>query len=431
MNSHRMMLSKRLMAIVRKFLFLTSFLPTVMVTGEDLPVTHTELVAIPGIARPDYLKPMLDPVFKSTVTRITGDVGTEIPGFSGNWNAVARHTYSKYSAWNCDQTLIFLGVHHGFPSMLFLDGTSYQPVFGRNAGPGSETRWHATDPDSMVYVNNLEIGLWNVRTDKTQVIATFPGYSDFKIGPWEGNLSLDGSRIAINAQKGGARVAFAYDIEKKQKYPDLALDMPRVDWVSISASGKYIVINGTIQGNLPDGKHGASDRTQVYDLEGNKVGSLWSDYGRPSHYDLTLDDQGEDIAVGVAASQPDDGRVIKRRLRDGLITVLTPGGYAGHTSTRNVKRPGWAYTTYQYRGPDWKPYWDEVVAVKLDGSLTVERIAHMHAKDSDYLAQAQAVPSPDGERVLWASNWNAESGRPVATYVAKKLATQHPHSVKK
>jgi len=27
------------------------------------------------------------------------------------------------------------------------------------------------------------------------------------------------------------------------------------------------------------------------------------------------------------------------------------------------------------------------------------------------------VPSPDGKRVLWASNWNEESGRPIGTYV--------------
>jgi len=315
--------------------------------------------------------------------------------------------------------------------MLFLDGTTYKPTFGRNKGPGSETRWHATDPDTMIYINNNVLGSWNVRTDKTQVIATFSEYSDFKIGPWEGNLSLDGKLIAINAQKGESRVAFAYDIDKKEKYPDIILNMPRVDWVSISASGKYIVINGTIKGKVPDGKHGAADRTQIYDLKGKKVGKLWSDYGRPSHYDLTLDDKGEDIAVGVASSQPDDGRVIKRRLKDGKITVLTEGGYAGHTSTRNVKRPGWAYTTYQYRGPDWKPYWDEVVAVKLDGSMTVERIAHMHALNTDYLTQAQAVPSPDGNRVIWASNWNDKSGRPVGTYLAKRVVSNTKKKINK
>ena len=32
--------------------------------------------------------------------------------------------------------------------------------------------------------------------DTTEVVATAGGYSDFAIGPWEGNLSLDGRIIA-------------------------------------------------------------------------------------------------------------------------------------------------------------------------------------------------------------------------------------------
>lgn len=123
------------------------------------------------------------------------------------------------------------------------------------------------------------------------------------------------------------------------------------------------------------------------------------------------------MAVGVSKSKPDDGRVIKRRLRDGAVTVLTAGGYASHTSARNVNRPGWVYVTYQHRGPTWPPYWDEVVAVPLDGSKKVERIAHLHAKRTDYRAEAHCVPSPDGKRILWASTWYAASGRPVSAYV--------------
>ena len=176
-----------------------------------------------------------------------------------------------------------------------------------------------------------------------------------------------------------------------------------------------MVLNGKLQGEN-------GDQTQVYDLEGNKVGQLWEEYGRPSHYDLAIDEEGDDVAVGVSKSNPDDGRVIKRRLKDGKITVLTSGGYASHVSARNVRRPGWAYVTYQLRGPTWPPFWDEVIAVKLDGSMKVERIAHLHTNRTDYLTEAHAVPSPNGNLVLWASAWEAESGRPIAAYVAKRPA---------
>jgi len=364
---------------------------------------------IPDVPKPTYMQVVVDPVFKTKITRISGDPGDDIQNIGGKWATVARHHYSKDAAWNCDQSLLHLGRHHGYPSMLFLDGTTYAPLFGRNSSPGSDMRWHPNKPDIIVYVRSNVLGYWNVRADTTQVIAAFPGYSKFTIGPWEGNLSLDGKMLVIDGQKGKNRIAFAYDLENKRKHADLVLNDVDVDWVSISASGKYMVLNGKIDGEL--------DRTQVYDLQGNRVGKLWAEYGRPSHYDLTVDESGEDVAVGVPKSKPDSGRVIKRRLRDGKVTVLTPGGYASHTSTRNVRRPGWAYVTYQHRGPTWPPYWHEVVAVKLDGSMTVERLAHVHAARTDYLTEAHAVPSPDGRRVVFASTWDSPTGRPIGCYV--------------
>lgn len=386
------------------------FLLPAIVAAE--PATNRlQTFIVPEMPRPDYLHSYVDPTFGAKVTRITGEAGTAIPNLNGQWSDVARHLYSKNAAWNSDQSLLLLGRHHGYPSLIFLDGSTYQPLFGHNASPGTEIRWHPQKPDNMVYVGDNSIGLWNVRQNTTQTIATFPGYSDFHIGPWEGNLSQDGSRIVLVGEKQEKPVAFAYDLTTNHKYSDLFLNDLKADWVSIAASGKYIVLNGHINGK-------SGDQTQVYDLEGHAIGELWAEYGRPSHYDLAVDKNGDDVAVGVSKSKPDDGRIIKRRLSDGKVTVLTPGGYASHTSTRNNMRLGWAFVTYQHRGPTWPPFWNEVIAVKLDGSGTIERIAHLHTTNTDYLSEAVAVPSPDGQRVLWASNWNAASGRPIAAYVA-------------
>ena len=379
--------------------------------GDIIPVANS------CVPEPGYLESYVDPEFKTTVTRITGVPGSDIPNVNGQWAAIARYHYSKDAAWNCDQSLLFLERHQGKPSALFLDGTTYQPLFGRKE-PGTETRWHPKRAGTMVYVKDNLIGYWDVRKDTTQIFASFPGYSEFHIGPWEGNLSRDGRRVVIEGKKGKDHIAFAYDFEEGRKYPDLVLnDVVDVDWVSISASGNYIVLNGQITGQT-------SDQTQVYDLVGIKVGSLWAEHGRPSHYDLILDGNGDDVAVGGSRSGPDDGRVIKRRLSDGKITVLTAGSYASHTSTRNVNRPGWAYVTYQHRGPSWPPNWDEVDAVKLDGSMMVERIARLYTKRTDYLTESHAVPSPDGNRVLWASDWEAASGRPIFTLVAQRISAQ-------
>ena len=56
-----------------------------------------------------------------------------------------------------------------------------------------------------------------------------------------------------------------------------------------------------------------------------------------------------------------------QRLSNGQKTNLLPSGECGHVSTRNYKRPGWAYVIFTEGRPQ------DVMAVKLDGSNVVER----------------------------------------------------------
>ncbi len=386
------------------------FLAVITCHAVQYPVTDTELKQVPTVPKPGYLQSYIDPEFGNKVTRVTGDPGTPIPQVGGVWGEVARNDYSKIPVWNADQSLMILEMHRGGPSPIFLDGSTYQPLFVKQP-PGTEVRWHPREPDLMIFVGGNEIGTWNVRTGEKTVIESFPAYSKFRLGPGEGNISLDGTMLAVYARKDTDKVGFAYDMVKKVKYPDIDLNGVGVDWVSISALGRYVVLNRQEKEGSP-----FDDTTQVYDLQGNKVGAAWTEYGRPSHYDLTVDQNGDEVAVGVSKSAPDNGRVIKRRLRDGVVTVLTDGGYAVHTSTRNIRRPGWAYVSYG-RSEQWLLYGDEVVAVKLDGSRRVERLAHLHANTTDYVTYPMACPSPDGTRVIWGSNWESPTGRPVGAYV--------------
>lgn len=365
----------------------------------------TILYPEPKIPKPDYLKPIIDPIFNTKVIRITGDAGQGV--LNGYWGEIARHHYSKDQPWNADQSLLIIDRNSSSPNPIYLDGNSYEPLFSRRS-PG-EDRWHPLEPNLRIYVSGNEIGIWNVRNGNKDIIYRFSDYSDLKLGPYEGNVSRDGRWIAPLAKKSdGNIVTFAFDMVNKIKYPDINLNNINIDWVSISALGNYIVVNGIINGR--------ADNTQVYNLQGSQVGSTWSEYGRPSHYDLTVDQNGDEVAVGVSKSFPDEGRVIKRRLKDGKVTILTKGGYASHTSARNYNRPGWVYVSYQYRGDNWPPYKDEIVVVKLDGSMQVERLVHMHTILNGYSTEAHAVPSPDGKRVIWASNWDNATGQ-VNSYV--------------
>jgi len=374
--------------------------------ANDNFVKDDEVKRIPASPRPEYLRPHLDPVFGNRVIRVSDPNGS-IPNVGGTWGLVARHHYSLDQAWNQDQSLLALDRGTRGRGRLFLDGVTYEPLFIRK-GPAKEDRWHPTKPHQRIYVTKNQIGTWNVRTGKINVVADVDGYTNFKFGPYKGNPSLDGTHIAVRAEDPtGRQVAFAYDLKKRRKFPDLYLDDVDASWIGISPLGNYVIVHER-----------SVDRTRIHDLQGKRVGPYWSDRGRPSHYDLSVDGHGDEVAVGVSKSDPDKGLVIKRRLRDGAVTVLTKGGYASHTSARNTGQPGWVYVSYNT--PSWPPYQGEIVAVKLDGSGTVRRLAHSHRANNGYLTETHASPSPDGSKVIFASNWDDPSG-PVAAYVLEIL----------
>ena len=61
------------------------------------------------------------------------------------------------------------------------------------------------------------------------------------------------------------------------------------------------------------------------------------------------------------------------------------------------------------------PYQNEIVAVKLDGSR-VERICNTRSIDFTYVAESHGSPSPDGTKVIFASDWD-KGTFPVQAYV--------------
>lgn len=389
--------------------------------GSDTPGARGSLVTdpdavftSPSVPEPAYLQYVIDPVFGTKITRITGDPGRTQGGVT--WGDRARHHSSHDQAWNADQSLLMI-FNNGTPDDLLLDGETYEFKSALDFRH-DEIRWHPQEPHLLIYTRGNQLKAYNLKTNTHETLHEFTEYADtryaLKLGPWAGNLSNDGKWIAFIAQaRSGEYEAFAYDIEKDKKHRPLELgrhgpDDKTLDWVSMSASGKYVVI------------HWTDMDTKVFDRDMNLIGKLPENI---SHFDLAVDVDGEDVAVGVSKPGKYDGSLIKLRLRDGEMTRLTFRGYAGHTSTRNIRRRGWAYVTYQTRSRNWPPFFDEVVAVKMDGSGQVERLAHMHALETDYPTEAQASPSPDGKRVVFASTWDSASGRPIGCYV---IDTRHP-----
>ena len=55
----------------------------------------------PTLAKPGYLQSVVDPVFGTTITRVTGNTGTPISNVPGGvWGSTNRHNYGTNQQWS-------------------------------------------------------------------------------------------------------------------------------------------------------------------------------------------------------------------------------------------------------------------------------------------------------------------------------------------
>ena len=399
--------------------------------------------SVPGVARPAYLVPSIDPTFQSQVMRITNNTGASTTPVSGSWGSDARHNYSKQQPWSSDQSLYVTENRGGSPAPLILDGTTFVPRYTNCANYALyDHRWHPSldHPHEQINVNSsgTELMWFDVTTCTKTRSWTLPITVNYGIGSGEGNASNDGRFVALAS----STRMLVVDMDPQPPYAPYpnrrigpVLDVSScglsggcsIDWVSISASGKYAVVNydgdhprvfdvnpATLaltphpeSGSSPRCSGGAASAGYIYDV---------------GHADLALDpfDANTDVLIGqehcgnhgATIGGKKIGYVLMVRLSDGAITPLTDPtneAYPHHVSTRNLRLPGWAFVShYKEAG---KRFSDEIMAVKMDGSLACQRLAHSHSAFSGcYRCEVHPVASPDGQRVVFASNWAQDCG---------------------
>ncbi|WP_411970665.1 hypothetical protein [Mesorhizobium sp. CA14] len=378
-------------------------------SGEN--AASTKFVAPVPMELPGYLRMAVDPAFGTNFTRITkpGVLGAGIA--CGNY---CSHRYSSAQAWNADQSLLVIS--NGCGGLCFLDGQTYVPLFRR--AQSAECEWHPRDPDLMICVGGQQISTWAPRTNHEEVLFVSADHSILQFGPYKGNPSRDGNRIAVRAvRRDGKAVVFAFDLQQRRKFPEIDLaQLPGVNGAcSISPLGGNIVC---IQNLKED-----AQQTFIFSVDG-VLGQKWTEHHRPGHGDMTVDADGCEIYVGISKSDPDKFQVIKRRLSDGKVTSLMKYGEAQHASLRSLDRLGWVFLSYS-GDPDevskhsaWAPYAREIIALRTDGSGEIRRIAQTRNAPSDYWSETHASPSPDGSQVVWSSNWGVPGG-PVYDFVTR------------
>jgi hypothetical protein len=160
------------------------------------------------------------------------------------------------------------------------------------------------------------------------------------------------------------------------------------DWISVSQTGKYIVIN--------NGQNLNNGGIYIYDIDLTNERKATP---HAEHGDLGIDINGDDVYVQLDSITH---RTEMYRLKDRHHTTLLPSNYGGHVSCRNLKREGWCYISPTNEG------FREVFAVRLDYTGSQNHIVNRFGQTHNSLNSSLATVSPDGRKMLFYTDWEGK-----------------------
>jgi hypothetical protein len=399
------------------------------------PNSNLTKTVMPSVTMPAYRQVVIDPVFQTRITRVSDKNVFAATFPDGNFENFFRnqsnrlaHSYSKNQPWNSDGSLMMLNWSYPAP---ILDGRTYQLL--RWIHQPSQAVWSQLEPDKTygTYSGTNQLVSANMTRDwDSTVIHTFSEYDTVDFGSGEGNLSHNDQYIALFGFKNGNTDILVYDLQLQKVTARRSLgtskvcncnDVGSVNNITMSQSGKYVLMQYNPYGR------GITQGVWVLDPKNNLANLRNVSSRGGNHFDVCYDTAGNEVYVGPDANTR---AIYMRRLDTGVRTTLLGDSRMGwpiHVSCRNTKRPGWSYISSfdaDYAAPD-RAYYQTLFAVRLEstasGNATVQRFAHEHHSVSlteIYERSAMGVPNPQGNKVLWASDWGDSSG-PIYAYVTQ------------
>ena len=377
-------------------------------------------VTMPSVPRPDYLTPVTDPISGTKVMRISDRAafGSKLPEL--------RHVYSKNQPWNADESYLLL--NYKYPAAL-LDGHSYK--FLRWVRQPSQSVWSNIHPAIMygtIANSNQFVKLDIAKGDDYQILHKFREYDRIDFGQWNGNLSNNDRYAALVGIKAKKLDLLVYDLQQNrvtarktqskgttERGTGTGSGTARIDSISMSQSGKYVILQYRQQGK------GLNRGIHLLDRKLKFVRQLSQRGG--SHFDSCVDSKGTEAIV---VQDNLSSAIVSVDYSNGKKTTLLPAdrsSYNIHISCRNLHRPGWAYISEFAGDPDpnkIEKTVDRTFALKLDGSGTIEQFAPPnHSLSTAYERQPHSVPNHDGTKVLFASDWG-NSADPIYSYISQQ-----------
>ncbi|NPA46564.1 MAG: T9SS type A sorting domain-containing protein [Chlorobi bacterium] len=352
-----------------------------------------------------------------------------ITRYNDDWQWYPVHDYAKVQPWNSDMSLF------KYSSALLYDAATGNII--RNL-PGDlwESRWSHNDPN-LIYSFRTDgtVKKYYVAQDSTAVILRLTAYETVRLGPGEGNTDWQDRYVALVGKSGQDMDVITLDLQNGQtlatrRFADAwsnnANAPEYIDWVSVSPSGRFTVImwntHLTSAAHPLHGHYGV----EVYRTADMQFLRRISNYG--NHGDFQYTPAGDEVFVQFHGPRP--GITAYFLDRDSLFAVHTNPDFGdgdAHISGQNYQRPGWVYvSTDPARG-------GLVLAVKLDGSQTVEYFAHHFSSAANYDKSPMPVPAPDGIRVMFRSDFgrsqNAEEVYDFTACAASLSVPRHQQPV--
>ena len=345
----------------------------------------------------------VDPVFGSTVRRLTSSVG--IPSGSD--------IYAKNGFWNADSTLI---LHNTLETRTILDATTGAVI--RSGVPGdSEGSFAPDDPDTWYWWSGASLMKYSVASGGSSVVKTFAA----SLRPLGGSVDwIDNSgRYMVLNIGGSVRV---WDRQADVLYAGALSSSVGSGWIGISPDGRYVVTAGDPTVHL---SYAIDHATRTVNTTGVSFWTLCGDHGDlmsasdGKTYFITHECDNDpgiwavDVTVPQTAADKAKQRADARKLlalpwadNDGHISAVSRGAFAD-----------WAFVSVE-SGDDtftagvsgWRVYKQEIVMVNVVTG-EVRRLAHHRSRGlaaGSYYYQPRVNASWDGTRVAWASNMGYE-----------------------
>ena len=396
----------------RIFTGLLSGLLYTQIVNAQFPQNLTyQSIQPPNLILPNYLDSITDASVPDAISikRITQ--------YEPNWNWYPVHDYTKIQPWNADVSI------YKFSAVAIYDASTHQMIRELPGGQIYPCYWSNTNPDLMYsFRESGYIRTYSVSTNTvTDMNTNIQGYDIVKLGPGEGNIDNNDKYVALIGKRGSDMDVIVFDLQLNQiVHTEIFAgawgngnDAPEyIDWVSVSQSGNYVGImwnhNTTSQSNPFNNHYGV----EIYNTTDMQYLRRIANYG--NHGDFGYAQDGNEVFVQFWGQS---GTLNMYYLNGNGRVVLSSNSdfdSEGHVSCRNINRPGYAYVSQDYQDHS-----GQIIAFKLDNSSLVEHFGHHFSTSSSYLKSPMPVPSPNGDKIMFKSDFGDSTTDVVYVFETK------------